>query len=242
MQNPWPRLPTDAPRVLPSDRAIIHEFNARYADKHDSACRKSSCMGCVGCFTVHTQLLPEPFIGDPTARVYVLNLNPGYEPEDDAWHANPAYRTAIIDNIGHRTADFPFYFFDPSLRDAPGSIWWSKRARWLIADIGIETLVRNLFCVELFPYHSRRYKPVPKTISPNGLVPSSRYSFHLVRQAIRANRPIVAMRAFRNWCELLPELRTYDNLFRLNSAQNVALSPDNLEGYDRLVGELRAAS
>ncbi len=31
MENPWPQLPIDAPRVLPSDRSIIDAFNARYA-------------------------------------------------------------------------------------------------------------------------------------------------------------------------------------------------------------------
>ena len=237
MENPWPQLPTDAPRVLPSDRSIIEAFNTRYADKHESDCRATSCAGC---FTVQTRLLPEPFIGDPSARVYVLNLNPGYSPEDDAWHAEPDYRTAIIDNLDHKTAAFPFYFFDPRLKDAPGSTWWRQRSRWWIRDVGIETLARNLFCAELFPYHSRRYRHVPKTMSPDGLAPSSRYAAHLVREAIRTHRPIVAMRAFRAWCELIPELGGYGKVFHIGNPQNVSLSPNNLDGYSRLVGELRA--
>ena len=237
MENLWPQLPTDAPHVLASDRSIIETFNARYADKHESACRISSCTGC---FTVQTQLLPEPFIGDPSARVYVLNLNPGYSLEDDDWHAEPNYRTAIIDNLSHRTAAFPFYFLDPCLKDAPGSAWWTRRSRWWIRDVGLETLARNLFCVELFPYHSRRYRRVPKAMSPDGLVPSSGYAAHLVREAMRTHRPIVAMRAFRAWCELIPELVDYGKVFRIGNPQNVSLSPNNLEGYSRLVCELRA--
>ena len=241
MENPWPELPTDAPRVLPSDRSIIEAYNARYGDKHESACRTSSCAGC---FTVHTQLLPEPFIGDPEARVYLLNLNPGYSSEDDAWHAEPDYRTAIIDNLSHRTAAFPFYFFNPRLKEAPGSRWWGEHARWLVDDVGIENLARNLFCVELFPYHSKKYKPVPQDLSHNGLAPSSAYGVHLVRRAIRTNRPIVAMRRLNNWCAQVPALRggNYGNLFRLRNTQRPWLSPKNIEGYDRLVGELRAAS
>ena len=74
MENPWPQLPTDAPRVLSPDRWILEAFNARYADK-----RK---------LVIQTRLLPQPFIGNPEARVYLLILNRGYSPdEDDGWHA-----------------------------------------------------------------------------------------------------------------------------------------------------------
>ena len=66
MENPWSQLPTDAPHVLPSDRCIVEKFNARYADKHDPKCGSPSCTGC---FTLQKQLLPEPFIRDPDARV-----------------------------------------------------------------------------------------------------------------------------------------------------------------------------
>ena len=239
MENPWPQLPNHAPHVLPSDRSIVEKFNTRYADKHDPKCENPSCAGC---FTLQKQLLPEPFIGDPDARVYVLNLNPGYTPkDDDAWHANPTYRTAIIDNLNHRPAEFPFYFLDPRLKDAPGSRWWKKYAGCLIDDIGIE-LARKLFCVELFPYHSTKYKPVPKALSPNGLVPSSAYGFYLVRRAIRTGRPIVATRRFKAWRAQIPELRGYANLFRLRTTASVWLSPGNIEGYDRLIGELNASA
>ena len=108
-------------------------------------------------------------------------MNPGYSPEDDAWHVDPVYRTAIIDNLSHRAARFPFYFLDPRLKDAPGSAWWRRRSRWWIRDVGIEELARNLFCAELFPYHSRRYRRVPKAMSLDGLVPSSGYVTRLVR-------------------------------------------------------------
>ena len=120
MENPWPQLPIDAPRVLPSDRSIIDAFNARYAKTK---------------FAIQTQLLPEPFIGDPDARVYLLNLNPGYEPkEDDVYHADVAFRTAIIDNLNHKTVAVPLYFFDPRLKKAPGSKWWGKYSQ--MADRG----------------------------------------------------------------------------------------------------------
>ena len=229
MVNPWSELPThDAPHVLQQDLPIVDAFNKRFAHDLD--------------IKIQSHLLPEPFIGDPNARVYLLNLNPGYSPEDDDWHRKPVYRNAIIENLGHKTAEYPFYFLDPRLDGAPGSAWWRQRSRWWIRDVGTETLSRNLFCAELFPYHSRRYRKVPKRISPpDGLVPSSGYVAHLVREAIRTHRPIVAMRRLPGWCELIPELGNYSKLFHLSSRQNVSLSPKNLQGYDQLVAELRAA-
>ena len=228
MVNPWSQLPPDAPHVLEGDLSIVNKFNEHYA--HNP------------CFKIQSHLLPEPFIGDPSARVYLLNLNPGYSPpEDDDWHRNRDYRNAIIENLTHKTAAYPFYFLDPRLEEAPGSVWWRRRSRWWIRDVGTETLARNLFCAELFPYHSHQYQQVPKRISPDGLVPSSGYVAHLVREAIRAHRPVVAMRALPRWCELIPELGDYSKLFRLSNRQNVSLSPNNLQGYDQLVAELRAA-
>ena len=142
MVNPWSQLPTDAPHVLRQDLPIVEKFNKHYAHNPD--------------IKIQSHLLPEPFIGDPSARVYLLNLNPGYSPEDDDWHRKPVYRTAIIENLGHKTTAYPFYFLDPSLEAAPGAAWWRRRSRWWIRDVGTETLARNLFCAELFPYHSSR--------------------------------------------------------------------------------------
>ena len=62
MENPWPQTSDpDAPHVLRQDLSIsVEAFNTRYAHDPDT--------------TIQSQLLPEPFIGDPRARVYLLNL------------------------------------------------------------------------------------------------------------------------------------------------------------------------
>ena len=65
MNNPWLQFPTDIPRLLASDQPAIDAFNAHYIDAPE--------------FTIQSQLLPEPFIGDPQAPVYVLGLNPGIQ-------------------------------------------------------------------------------------------------------------------------------------------------------------------
>ena len=237
MKNPWLRLPADTPRILHEDRSIIEAFNARYGGNPQ--------------FRIQPQLLPEPFIGDPEARVCLLALHPGYKPEqDDHWHSIPDYQGAIRGSLNHRPANpkFPFYFLDPDLKDAPGSHWWRQAfgplrppqpPRCLLNDVGVATLARNLFCIELFPYH---LKSLPKSRALDGL-PSSRYTVHLVQRAIRANRPIVLMYAFHRWCEVVPELQKYANLFRFKNPQCNRFSPGNLgrDRYDLLVRELRSA-
>lgn len=170
MQNPWAELSGDSPCVLQTDRDAVDRVNDRFSLQPD--------------FQIQSQLLPEPFIGTPTAAVYLLGLNPGYCPADDEWHNNTRFRHAIQNCLNHKPANLPFYFLDPQFVEAPGAIWWKQRTRWLKNEVELTTLAQNLFCVELFPYHSRRYKPIPKVISQNQLVPSSQYSVHLVRQAI----------------------------------------------------------
>lgn len=228
MNNPWRQLPDVFPYVLPSDQCIIDAFNIRYSSNPD--------------FVIHRQVLPEPFIGNPNAAVYVLGLNPGYSPLDDYWHAQRSFADAIRANLFHKPSCYPFYFFDPVFRDTPGSKWWSQRSRWLLDDVGRDILANNLFCVELFPYHSVKYKPIPNSLSINRVVPSSNYSLFLVKGAIAQNKAIVIMRAYKAWCNLLPEIATYHNLFRLNSAQNVSLSPRNMRHYDMIVTALTSSA
>ncbi len=226
MKNPWRELPTKAPYVLERDRDIIDAFNEWYETKDD--CR------------VQTHLYPEPFIGDRASPVYLLGLNPGYAPyEDDEWHKKDDFSSAILSNLAHEVLDTPFYFLDSRFSDAPGAKWWLGKCKWLVESIGLEKLARRIFCVELFPYHSTKYQAIPQKISSSQSIPSSDYSVYLVEQAIQEEKVIVAMRSFRQWCERVPELEGYGKLIRLNSPQNVALSPKNVQDYDALLDALQ---
>jgi hypothetical protein len=162
MNNPWEQLPKISPFVLDMDRDAIDCFNDKYSDSPD--------------FLIRTGLLPEPFFGNVDAPVYALCLNPGYSPDDDAWHLNTDFINAIRKSHIHGCIEHPHYYLNPAFTDAPGSRWWRRKCRWLIDDCGISELSRNLFCVELFPYHSRRYKPLPRSLSSNGFPESIRYT------------------------------------------------------------------
>jgi hypothetical protein len=223
MDNPWNDLKPDPPYVLTMDSEVVAAFNQAQSPGSKA--------------TMQTHLFPEPFLGRPAAPVYLLGLNPGFSILDTEWHRDPDFLTAMRKNLNHDTDGFPF--LDPRFEKVPGSQWWRKRLRWLIGDTNMDVVSRSIFCVELMGYHSTRFKGVPKRISENKLLPSSEYAGHLVRTAIKENKLIVAMRSYRRWCKLVPELSQYTNVLHLNSQQNVSLSPANLAGYQQLIAELQ---
>ncbi len=225
MINPWPTLSSASPFALESDRSTINAFNARYAHAPD--------------YKIQTHLLPEPFFGNVSAPVYVLGLNPGYSPLGEAWHQRPEVVNAIRQQHAHACGKYAHYYFDPGLGDSPGTSWWRSKCRWLIDDCGIVAVAQKMFCVELFTYHSRKYRPIPRAIVPNGNLESAQYTAFLVRNAIHDGKLIVAMRAARRWTALVPELATHASFLRLNSPQNVSISPNNLDRYASVVSAIR---
>lgn len=214
MNNPWFALPQEAPFVLEIDREAVDLFNATTRDQPD--------------YQLHTELMPEPYLGDPVnAPVILLNLNPGYSEEDVEFYADLSRRRACRDNLEHKSAQYPFFFLHPDFPDCCGTKWWRGKLKQLIAETSVEQVAQNICCIEYFPYHSRRFKSGKLTLE------SQHYSFELVRKAVDARKIIVMMRARRYWEEAVPALKTYD-YYHLRSAQNVSITRGNISdgGFD----------
>jgi len=178
---------------------------------------------------LHFELLPEPFLGNPLAPVVLLNLNPGYSPDDITYHRQPAFIKLSRANLNHQLSDYSFYLLNPSV-SAPGRVWWDKKLRSLIRDTSREILANNLTCVEFFPYHSIKFG------YHNLHLPSQEYSFYLVRQAMARNAVIILMRSRNLWLSAIPELADYPLLFSLLSVQNPTISPRNCpDGYTFII-------
>jgi hypothetical protein len=222
VENPWKQV-TSENRVLEKDKEIVEAFNRKYSNKPN--------------FILQKQLLPEPFIGDPQSPVYLLGLNPGYSKGDDERHVNPIFIERLLANLRHEIHTCPFYYLDrrETFANSPGAMWWRRKCKWLIEEVGEEHLARNIFCVEYFPYHSKNYKDLPKAISPTKNVLSVNYSIFLVRKAINEGKVIVAMRKSKDWVQLVPELETYPNLISLFNHRNVVLSPGNMKHWKKLI-------
>ena len=210
--NPWQRLPLDAPFVLPEDHAAIANFNA----------------SAPGEKFVHLEVLPEPFLGRPD--VVVLGLNPGFKDTDLVQHRDPAFAIRSRCNLLHGPANYPFYLLDPEIERTK---WWERKLGALIQRTDLQTVARGVLCVEYFPYHSRRFGHRWLALA------SQQYSFGLVRQSLQRDAVIILLRSERLWFAAMPELASYRRLYRIKNPQNPTLSVRNCpEGYDRVVEAL----
>ena len=221
MKNPWSELPDVAPFVLPDDEVAVAAYLKHFSDAPN--------------LKLQTQLMPEPYHGSPTAPVCILSLNPGFSEKDQYWHDNSELGRSLRGNLVHEESDYPFVFLDPRFIDSPGGQWWGRKLRHVTERIGLKSAASTFFNIELFPYHSKKFKRIPKKLSENQLVPSSEYSAHLVRQFIADEKEIIVFRSKRQWIQLVPELENYGNIMVVRNPQNPTVSPGNLDGYENLM-------
>jgi len=119
----------------------------------------------------HLGLLPVPYIGDlKRATVFLLMLNPGFEPDDYfAESSMPSYRDAVIRNLRQEVhdCDYPFIYLDPRFAWHSAGKYWRARLEWLARDImqeqgigyfaALRDLSRRIACLQLVPYHSSQF-------------------------------------------------------------------------------------
>ena len=220
MRNPWSALPKNPPYVLASDIALIERFNATASAKH----------------RYDISLFPEPFFGSLNAPVVVLNLNPGWSPEDAAVHADPTFAAMSRRSLEHTLNPYPFLHLQPD-GNTPGGQWWRQRTRELASDVGFQLAARQLACIQFVPYHSSEYAGS----SPR--LPSQDYSFFLVRQAMARGAEIVVMRSVNLWLAAVPELATYNRLHRGSNPRAPFISRGNLKSsYNVIAERMRSAA
>ena len=222
MNNPWVNLPSKAPFILEIDHELVEKFNTdeNRLEEH----------------RIHTELLPEPYLGDPfNASVFLLNLNPGYSPDDVKFYDDPKGRQAVLGNLTHEPSPYPFFMLDPEFENFSGPGWWRERLKYLIAATNEEQVAKKVCCIEYFPYHTQRFGTGKLELE------SQWYSFELVRNAIADKKIIVVMRAEAFWKYGVPELRR-SSYYTLNSPQNVRVTPGNLPdgGFEHIVEAVKA--
>ncbi len=189
MRNPWTHLPTVPPFIFSEDEKAIEVFNDRCRDPKGK---------------ILLDQLPSPYVGNPDAPIILLNLNPGYGLETGSEKACELFSSIARSNFLHQFDDYPFYPFNPALAEVSqaGHEWWKGRVGPLMraVNVGWEELSKKIFCVEYFPYHSVKYQ------WKGELLPSQRYSVHLVGNALKRNPVVIVMRGERIWREAVPFL------------------------------------
>ena len=179
MENPWNHLSETPPYVLPSDIEQVTAFNGRPRLPENKR--------------LQLHVLPEPYIGRVDAPIVFLKLNPGYSPEDIRFTNDEYGRQVWRQNILHQSLDFPFYVLDPALEWAANAQWWRGRLRTILDRFDERLVANTVLCIEAFPYHSAERPGFP------GILPSQRYSFSLVRQAIERNALILMANTVGWW-------------------------------------------
>ncbi|MFL5624662.1 MAG: hypothetical protein ACJ788_03600 [Ktedonobacteraceae bacterium] len=100
--------------------------------------------GTIVKFLHEAGLITEPYLGNPQAKIILLNLNPGFSESDILFHRDNAYfaKTSRA-NLHHEGQEYPFYLLDPKNLAAPGSGWWRRKLRWLIDRYGLKQAVTS---------------------------------------------------------------------------------------------------
>jgi hypothetical protein len=220
--NPWTALPESPPYVLPEDRPYVEAWNHQVSNE-----RKR----------LHTEVVPEPFVGRRNAPLVVLQLNPAWRDLPDA--RPPDLNAAIRGNLGDDVATHVHPGFLDRFTATSGS-WWRKRWQAVIEHSGLafEDLAERVLAVEWYGYYSHDWATLPVTL------PSQWFSFDLAKQAVEREAVILITRGWRTWPVAVPTLLTYRRAFATRNAQNAYISPGNLPpgGFDAVVSAVRQSS
>lgn len=251
MENPWKKLIEEIKEeglngnyVLKEEQAIVEKFNERM-EKLKNKDKD---------YRIHMEIMPAPFMGNVhNAPIVILMLNPGYDPkedevnEEDGLNYYNRYKGYWKNEIQHIPSipNFPFFALDQEY--SKSSDYWVNKLKPLIESSNRETLAKNICTIQLFPYHSQKYKTIHKNLFKeetfDNYLPSQKYSFQLVKNAMARNAIIIIARGKKEWYEAIPGLdglEEYKNKHFTNSSQNITISRKNLPtGFDKILEKLK---
>jgi len=202
------------PYILPGDQKILDESKTPISSIRDFAdWHSDKDFGQRLPHELQAGLLPVPFVGDlRKARVFLLTLNPGFEPLDlYGEDTNGDFKKDLVNNLTQSGLDseYPFLTLNPKYSWHGGYKYWSKRLSDLIAFFQTERkcsfrqslafIAQNVAVLEAAPYHSTSFDVSKKVISQ---LQSSKaiYTFvkeELVPQALEGKILLIVLRA--NW-------------------------------------------
>jgi hypothetical protein len=200
--NPWATLDYSpgASYVHAEDRPNVTSFQRSNSDPTKA---------------LHTELLPEPFVGDVrSCRALILLNNPGFQQADVEAHGDSRLRDAIVANLRHQPSDYPLLYLNPEFTYWPGGLWWVRVlapvVRKVAAASGVSlseaarVTAQRVAAIERYPYHSEWSSGAAalKTL------PSFAYSKALVESALKRGVPITLLwpSSVSHWLAQVPAL------------------------------------
>lgn len=207
MNNPWLDFNISDHMVHPLDEDSVAYHNRTSKAEHQFL----------------TYLPPEPWIGNLNASLVVLYSNPGATINNTKRVFQTGHDLVVeksIQNLKQTLKNFPHFHFDPALANTEGATWFLQRYRWLIEQVGISAVSKNLLTCELAPYHSLKWK------EPKRPIYTQSFTNHLIRSAMDRRALILVARSKRIWFNHIPELEKYPRTIYPNSI-NASVSPGN---------------
>lgn len=191
--NPWANMHDGAAKYHRADAPFLAEFDENWGAREPS-------------YRLQLHLEPEPFVGDfERCSIVFLGCNPLYLAQSDAEHHEDEVRGRLTANRLHAPSDHPFLHLDPLMWGYGGGKWWLRALQHVIPAVthrtgwSGNTLWRNLSeriaSADLYAYHAEKGYPVELLRS----MPSSRYTYSLVRGALRRGALLVSLWKTSSW-------------------------------------------
>ncbi len=242
VKNPWEGI-KGPPFYFEEDKKIIDKFNSKL-EKNPHF--------------IHSDLMPEPYMGNPKANVILLFANPGYGKNERNDYKIPGFQDAIINNLTHSNKEYPYYYLNPGFvhpssdgkpKYTDGGKWVLARTKKLRKELNIDEkeLSKKIFTIQLHPYHSEKFKPVKEKFV--GHQYTMYLFFDAVERAIKGEALIVCARSYSYWnteyqmrygenADLINDLKT--NFIKMKYPRSVYFTSKNLgeENFNNLKNKL----
>lgn len=203
---------------------------------------------------LHTELPPQPFIGDPRAPIWLLFKNPSYcdldrydflEPTKAERGAHAPHRPQALANRQHcllqqfkLEKNASFYPLDDAFATVPlqGAAnkgthnWWYSRLRWFAEYYKANHF--PIFVIEAFPYHESDGGKVNQHLERYRASKHCLFWEKMVRWALSANsgKVVVIRPSIRNVVQRVVPPEMLARALTFSSKQCVHVSPNNVCG------------
>ena len=203
MRNPWIKIAKQWKKNQPKDYVLPDEL--QIIQKYNERTNKSE-------YKIHTNLTPVPFIGDiVNSKIFLLQLNPGVylppgfqeSPVTELYKAFPHIVKDSLKNICQQKVKYKFISLNAEKPQSDGFRYWTKIFKPYIKEKkDYYKISKSVCCIEYFPYHSNKFKPIHKSISKKFL-DSQLFNASIVKRAIENKKLIILMRGRKQWKSLL---------------------------------------
>lgn len=201
--------------------------------------------------SIHTYLLPQPFIGDiENAKIIICSLNPGYSDEDcyieDKKLAEEKgykyYSEELLKQLNPKAKNKTLFWLTEEKSDevknlSGGAKWWQGKldqndpsvslVERIATEFGVKKeevfkwLSENMAAIELFPYHSKKFSKSLLNKCDSSEMIKTYVHNDLIEKAKQGERLVCFTRSLKDW---VVEECKHENIILNSSVQNITFN------------------